>query len=118
MITSGLTIEAADGLHDDSWCWPTTRLTLRTEIDAEELRLGVWFKPEDGQNRTLMTVAADGGSTNANFITFDSPTEISVPGSWTSGEIVSVRLSTPHRASRSPAEQRDLSFCLLSVVAI
>ena len=118
MITHGLTVEAADGLHDDDWCWPKTRLTLTSDVDATELRLGVWFKPEASGTKTVMTVSCDRAPNNTKLIDLDTPTEISIPMAWRMGEIISVQLSTPHRASKSDGEQRDLSFCLLSVVAV
>lgn len=119
MITSGLTVEAADGLHDDNWCWPSTRLTLTSQIDATELRLGVWFMPEPaGSERTVVTVTSDKTSPNSHLVNLGTPTEIKVPMTWRTGEIISVQLLSPHRASKADGEKRDLSFCLLSIVAV
>lgn len=118
MITSGLEILAADGLHDDGWCWPQVKMLLRTSEPANELRIGVWLKPEDtGLSRTLFTVGVEGAAAKAEFVALNSPTELSIPVSLGAGDEVAVRISTPHRASRGE-DARDVSFVMLSAVMI
>lgn len=118
MITSGATVVAADGLHDDGWCWPQTRLRVRADDAATELRIGVWLKPEDnGLPRTLFTFGADNTASKAEFVALGQPTELSIPVSISAGEEVAVRISTPHRASLGE-DARDVSFIMLSVVLI
>lgn len=94
-------------------------MTLTSQIDAAELRVGVWFKPEGhGPDRTIVTVSTDNAPPSTSFVYFDKPTEISIPMTWRTGDVISLRMMTPHRASRAEGEQRDLAFTLLSVVAV
>ena len=116
MIVSGVTIVSADGLHDDGWCWPQVKMRVRAEEAATELRVGVWLKPEDGgQSRTLFTFGPENTAAQAQFVSLDHPTELSIPVSLAAGEEVGMRISTPHRASRGQ-DARDLSFVMTSVV--
>ena len=118
MKLNGLTVEAADGLHDDDWCWPTTRLTLKADKDAEALLVGLWIKPEaQAGGRAMFTVSVGGATPVAQFINFDQPSEIVVPFKWAKSQVVSVKITTQHRASRSPEEKRDLSFSLMRLSA-
>lgn len=119
MQTSGLTVEAADGLHDDGWCWPETRLTLVADQDASEFRMSVWFKPEDqGAQRALMTVGTDRSSPAVEFVGLDEPKEFVLPVTWRRGEVMSVRIATPHKMTKSADEQRNIAFALLSLSAV
>ncbi|MGQ2989701.1 MAG: hypothetical protein ACT6RD_00925 [Brevundimonas sp.] len=118
MITSGVEIVAADGLHDDGWCWPQVKMRIRTQEPASEVRIGVWLKPEEtGQSRTLFTFGSEGAVAKAEFVPLDHPVELSIPVSLTAGEEMGLRISTPHRASRGD-DARDLSFIMMSVVAL
>lgn len=118
MITSGVEIVAADGLHDDGWCWPQVKMLLRTLEPASELRIGVWLKPEDtGLSRTLFTVGIEGAAAKAEFVPLNSPTELSIPVALGAGDEVAIRISTPHRASRGE-DARDVSFVMISAALI
>ncbi len=118
MKTIGLTVEAADGLHHDDWCWAETRLTLVAERDASELRVNVWFKPEDqGPQRALMTVGSDKSPPIVEFADLGQPKEFVLPVTWRKGEVMSVRLATPHRPTVSPEEKRNIAFSLMSLSA-
>ncbi|MGA0544724.1 hypothetical protein ACO2Q1_05585 [Brevundimonas sp. VNH65] len=118
MQTTGLIVGAADGLHDDGWCWGETRLTLTATVDATEFRLGVWFKPEEqGASRVLMTVGTDKSAPVVEFVDLGEPKEFRLPVSWRNGEVMSVRIATPHKMSRAPGEQRDIAFALISLAA-
>lgn len=119
MQTNGLTVEAADGLHEDGWCWPETRLTLVANQDASEFRAVVWFKPEDqGAQRALMTVGTDKSSPVVEFVDLGEPKEFVLPMIWRQGEVMSVRIATPHKMSRSAEEQRNITFSLVSLSAV
>lgn len=118
MITSGATIVAADGLHDDGWCWPQVKMRIRAEQPTSEVRIGVWLKPEDaGPARTLFTYGPEQSVAKADFVALNQPVELSIPVSLGEGEEIGLRISTPHRASRGE-DARDLSFIMLSVVAL
>ncbi|MGA0545369.1 hypothetical protein ACO2Q1_08850 [Brevundimonas sp. VNH65] len=118
MILSGASLIAADGLHDDGWCWPQTRLSLKALQPARELRIGVWFKPEEhGPRRVLFTVGPDGAAPTVDFVELDRRSELTVSMNLSEGDELGVRLSTPHRASRGD-DARDLSFVLTSVTLL
>lgn len=118
MIVNGLTIADADGLHEDGWCFPVVRLRLITLAALTELRVGVWMKPEDTvQDRTVFTITSDRSPATVQVVPFNSPTEISIPMTAGKGEEISLRISTPHRASRGE-DARDLSFILLSLATL
>jgi hypothetical protein len=115
MMTNGLSVLAADGLHSDGWCWPQTRLSLKALRDSPELRVGVWLKPEPGQtSRALFTICADNAPPKAEFIEFDQPAELTLAMNVRAGDELSVSISTPHRASRGD-DARDLSFVMSSL---
>ncbi len=116
MIISGLEIIAADGLHDDGWCWPQVKLFLRAGGSSNELRIGIWLKPESsGQSRTLFTYGLESSNMKSEFVNLDVPVELCIPVSTVEGDEISVRISTPHRASRGD-DARDLSFVMMSAV--
>lgn len=118
MIVSGINIAEADGLHDDGWCWPTTKLRLTATTGGAELRIGVWMKPEQAaQDRTVFTLTSDKSSAKVQVIPFNTPVEISVPVTMSEGEELNLTISTPHRASKGD-DARDLSFVLLSLVLL
>lgn len=118
MQLNGVMMEAADGLHGDGWCWPETRLTLVAAQDASEFRISVWFKPEDqGAQRALMTIGTDKSPPTVEFVDLGEPKEFVLPVAWRQGEVMSVRIATPHKMSRSPDEQRNIAFALMSLSA-
>lgn len=118
VILSGLAITEADGLHDDGWCWPIVKLRLTVEGPCSEIRVGVWVKPEGGEkDRTVFTITSDKASAMVEVVPFGAPVEIGLPVTMTAGDAINLRISTPHRASKG-ADVRDLSFVLLSLVAV
>lgn len=118
MVISGATLIAADGLHDDGWCWPRTRLSLQALQPSTVVRIGLWLKPEaEGPTRVLFTLSPDGFSPKAEFIELGRPLELSAPVDLAAGAPLGLRLSTPHRASRGE-DVRDLSFVLTSISLI
>jgi hypothetical protein len=118
MIICGLELISADGLHEDGWCWPQVKMLVRAVDEATEVRIGVWLKPESsGQSRTLFTYGSENSAAKAEFVALDQPTELSIPVSASPGDEISIRISTPHRASRGD-DARDLSFIMLSVVMV
>lgn len=118
MISTGANLTDADGFHDDGWCWPQTLLRLQALQDASELRLGVWLKPEtDKAQRALFTVSMDSGPAQAVFVELNTQTDILMPIDVKSGQEFTVRISTPHRASRGE-DARDLSFILSTITLL
>lgn len=118
MILSGLKIADADGLHDDDWCFPVVRLRLVAQAALTELRVGVWMKSEETvQDRTVFTITSDHSPAKVQVVPFNSPTEISIPMVVGEGDEISLRIGTPHRASKGE-DARDLSFVLLSLVML
>lgn len=118
MIMSGVEIVAADGLHDDGWCWPQVKMRIRSHEAASEVRIGIWLKPEEsGQSRTLFTFGSENAVAKAEFVPLNHPVELSIPVDLGAGEEISFRISTPHRASRGE-DARDLSFIMMSVAAL
>ena len=119
MQAIGLTVEAADGLHDDDWCWGETRLTLVADHDASEFRVNVWFKPEDqGPQRALMTVGTDKSAPVVEFVNLGEPKAFVLPVIWRRGEVMCVRIATPHKMTRSAEEQRNIAFSLIGLSAV
>lgn len=118
MILNGLDIAEADGVHDDGWCWPIVKLRLIATSVCSELRVGVWVKPEVGEkDRTVFTITSDGAPATVQVVPFDAPVEIGIPVTMTAGDVINLRISTPHRASKG-ADARDLSFILSSLVVV
>lgn len=115
LVITGATLVGADGWHEDGWCWPETRFSLRILQPAKELRVGLWLKPEpDGAGQTLFTISVGGGETTARFIEIGRTSELVTSVDLQTGDLVDLRLTTPHRASRGD-DLRNLSFILTSL---
>lgn len=110
-------MEAADGLHDDGWCWPETRLTLSALADAKEFRVGLWFQSELNADRVLVSISTDKTPPSVQMIELGEPKDIVLPLTWRRGEIMSVRIATPHKMTRAAGEQRDIAFSLMHLKA-
>lgn len=117
MITSGLSIVQADGLHEDGWCWPSTRLRAQVQDLGSEVRIGIWVKPEAGVDRAVFTVSSSAGGSKSEFVTFGQPQEISLPISLNPGDEVDIRVDTSHRLTQGE-DARDLSFIMTSCVVM
>lgn len=118
LVIGGAALLNADGWHEDGWCWPQTRLTLRALQSAAELRIGLWLKPEaNGPSQALFTISVSGGATVTAFVELGRPSELKASVGVTAGDEVDLRIATPHRASRGE-DQRDLSFILTSLTLI
>lgn len=116
MITSGLVVVESDGLHDDGWCWPSTKLRAKAIDHGSEIRVGIWVNPEFGSSgRAVFTVSSGRGGSKSEFVTFGEPAEISIPIQISPGDEVDLRVDTSHKASRGD-DQRDLSFVMTAVV--
>ena len=119
MIVSGIAIEAADGLHDDGWCWAETRLTLKALSAIQAVRVGVWMKPEsDGPAKALVTGRCSLSDSKVQFVDLGMPTEIELPAQAEEGEEFSVSILCHHRPTLAPGEQRKVVFMLMSVVGL
>lgn len=119
MIVSGVAVQAADGLHDDGWCWAETRLTLRALSPIQAVRVGVWMKPEpEGPSKALVTGRCSLSDSRVQFIDLDMPTEIELAARAAEGEEFSVSIFCHHRPSLAPDEQRKVVFMLMSVVGL
>lgn len=115
MITSGLSVVQSDGLHEDGWCWPSTRLRAKAIDNGSEIRVGIWVNAEVGLDRAVFTVSSSLGGSKSEFVTFGHPAEISIPVNLQAGDEVDVRVDTSHRALRGE-DARDLSFIMTSCV--
>ncbi len=119
MITSGLTILNADGLHEDGWCWPSVRMHTKLESDLNELRIGIWLKPEDeAPEMVAFTLSLGGGRPLTRYVRFGEPTELAFIHKFRAGTEVSLELNCDHQVLDAGDDQRDLSFILMSVVAM
>lgn len=118
MITSGLTVAEADGVHADDWCWPKVRIRVRAESHGSEIRVGIWLKPEPmSPNRTSFTFQTDRMPRTTRFLPFGQPTELSFPAALKPGEEMAIEMSCDHRVSPGD-DQRELSFSLMSLVLL
>lgn len=115
MITTGVILEGADGLHEDGWCWPRTTLSLKALAPSSTLRIEIWTKPEPTHSgRILITYGLNSAAPKADFIVLGQVCELSLPVLIDTGTLFTIHLSTPHRASRGE-DLRDLSFVLSSL---
>ena len=118
MLTSGLSVADADGLHDDDWCWQKVRLRIRAESRVSELRVGVWLKPEPtSPTRTAFSFTSDRLSRTTRFVPYGHPTELSFPADLHPGEEMNIGLECENRVV-SGGDQRPLSFSLMSLVLL
>ena len=119
MIMSGISILNADGLHEDGWCWPRVALHAKAEGTLNELRIGVWLKPEEGvPDLVALTVSIDKARPLTRYIGFDKPTELSFLHKFHEGQEISIELQCDHRVLDKGEDQRDLSFMFMSLVAM
>lgn len=118
MNSTGLVVAASDGLYVDGWCRPQLRLSLVASVDASELRVGVWVKPDEGgADRTVFTVMSDRAPAKVQIVPFDQAAEISIPVNLAEGDEIDLRISTPHVADNA-VDQRDLGFILSSLALV
>ena len=115
MLLTGVKFLGAEGWHDDDWCSPRTRIDIRVLVAGDEIVARVWLKPEEaGPARTIFTLGSDTMTSKAEFVSLGDLQDLVFPGPFDAGDELSLRLSTPHRASRG-ADERDLSFMLQSL---
>lgn len=118
MITSGLKVADADGVHEDDWCWPKVRLRLIAHDAATELRVGVWVpkSPAVGSS-SMLSIKVGSMPSTVRLVPYGAPTELSFPVSLSGNEEFGLEITCDNQVPQSE-DQRNLSFSLMSLVLL
>jgi hypothetical protein len=116
MKTQFCAVLDADGLHDDGWCSPHTRVRIRSHKSARQLTLSVWI-PEQAATHPVdfRVYLGRAGLFNRGrrfSVPPGQPTRLTVPAPLSDGDELSFGVSTRHRQKKSNGDARDLSFML------
>jgi len=116
METHGLKIADYKGLHNDDWCEQKVVLRVVSDCQSDELRLGVWVKPESRKSvSSKFKVVSSGQTVAEKNVKTGEPTEISIPVSVFPGFEVSFEIHSDNSVKKAGKDNRKLSFKMTSL---